>query len=298
MHGVDGGPLTSAADPKQDANFRIHQKADDGNGKLDRGMAPHLGVPADFVDWHWAGQLNQARAVAYAIEHYRSWWPRTAGAIVWQLNDCWPVTSWAAIDSEERVKPLWYALRAAFAPRLLTAVDREGELSVAVVNDTDDVWRGELDFVRQGLDGVVLGAGTATVSVPARGVGVVAVPAAAAEPEDPAREVLVAELGDVRTVHAFVEDIDLDLDPDPVTATVEAIDGGFRVQVAAHSFARDLTLLADVAAADAVVDRGLVTLLAGETADFVVTTAQDVAEALAGPPVLRSANDLHRSGSR
>ena len=74
----------------------------------------HLGVPDDFVDWHWATQLNQARAVAYAIDHYRRWWPRTAGAIVWQLNDCWPVTSWAAIDFEERPKPLWYALRRAF----------------------------------------------------------------------------------------------------------------------------------------------------------------------------------------
>ena len=37
-----------------------------GNGKLDRGMAPHLGVPGEFSDWHWATQLNQARAVALA----------------------------------------------------------------------------------------------------------------------------------------------------------------------------------------------------------------------------------------
>ena len=110
MHAVDGAPLN-----KDDPAFLLHQKADDGNGKLDRGLAPHLGVPDDFTDWHWATQLNQARAV-HAIEHYRSWWPRTAGAIVWQLNDCWPVTSWAAIDGDERPKPLWYALRAATRP--------------------------------------------------------------------------------------------------------------------------------------------------------------------------------------
>ena len=120
----------AASDPKNDANFLLHQKADDGNGKLDRGLAPHLGVPDDFVDWHWATQLNQARAVAYAIDHYRRWWPRTAGAIVWQLNDCWPVTSWAAIDFEERPKPLWYALRRAFAPRNLVFATEDGILSV------------------------------------------------------------------------------------------------------------------------------------------------------------------------
>jgi beta-mannosidase len=73
--------------------FLHHQKAHDGNEKLYRGLNPHLPVPDDFEDWHWATQLNQARAVAFGIEHFRSWWPRTAGALVWQLNDCWPVTS-------------------------------------------------------------------------------------------------------------------------------------------------------------------------------------------------------------
>ena len=79
-------------------------------------------MPANFADWHWAAQLNQARAVTYAIDRYRRWWPLTSGAIIWQLNDCWPVTSWAAIDSEDRPKPLWYAMRHAFAPRNLVFV--------------------------------------------------------------------------------------------------------------------------------------------------------------------------------
>ncbi len=77
VHAVDGGTLDNASDPKNDGNFLLHQKADDGNGKLDRGLEPHLGVPNDFADWHWATQLNQARAVTYAIDHYRRWWPRT-----------------------------------------------------------------------------------------------------------------------------------------------------------------------------------------------------------------------------
>ena len=149
VHAVDGGPLDAASDPKNDANFLLHQKAEDGNGKLDRGLAPHLGVPDDFADWHWATQLNQARAVTYAIDHYRRWWPRTAGAIVWQLNDCWPVTSWAAIDFEERPKPLWYALRRAFAPRNVVFATEDGIVSVVVLNDTDQPWQGELELSRQ-----------------------------------------------------------------------------------------------------------------------------------------------------
>jgi beta-mannosidase len=70
VHAADGGLLDAANDPKNDGNFLLHQKAADGNGKLDRGLAPHIGVPDSFADWHWATQLNQARAVTYAIDHY------------------------------------------------------------------------------------------------------------------------------------------------------------------------------------------------------------------------------------
>ena len=64
----------------------------------------------------------------------------------------------------------------------------------------------------------------------------------------------------------------------------------------ARSLANDVTLLADIAAPDATADRGLVTLLAGETASFLVSTAEpDLAEQLTGPAVLRSANGLRAS---
>jgi len=35
---------------------------------------------------------------------------------VWQLNDCWPVTSWAIVDHFQRKKPAYYAMRRALAP--------------------------------------------------------------------------------------------------------------------------------------------------------------------------------------
>ena len=94
----------------------VHQKAMEGNTKLTNGLIPHFRMPEAMEDWHWAMQLNQALAVRTALEHFRSWAPHTQGAIVWQLNDCWPVTSWAAIDGDERPKPLYYALKNAFAP--------------------------------------------------------------------------------------------------------------------------------------------------------------------------------------
>ncbi|MGW6132587.1 glycoside hydrolase family 2 protein [Cellulomonas sp. NPDC055163] len=284
----DGAPLA-----KTDPVFLLHQKADDGNGKLDRGLAPHLGVPEGFADWHWATQLNQARAVAYAIEHYRSWWPRTAGAIVWQLNDCWPVTSWAAVDGDERPKPLWYALRNANAPRLLTVQQRDGQDALVAVNDTGDLWHATMHVSRQRLDGTALAETTVDVRVGARSVTALPLPADVATPEDPTTEVLVARLDGVSTVHTWVEDVDLALDPAPLEATVTGVEGGYRVDVVARSLARDITVLADRVDPAATVDEALVTLPAGGRASFRVrTTARLSAADLTDPAVLRTANDL------
>ena len=296
VHAVGDGALDAASDPKNDANFLLHQKADDGNGKLDRGLVPHIGVPDNFTDWHWATQLNQARAVSYAIDHYRRWWPRTAGAIVWQLNDCWPVTSWAAIDFEERPKPLWYAIRRAFAPRNVVFVTEDGIVSVVVLNDTDQAWQGELELSRQSLNGVTLAEANVNVSVEPRTATPIALATDLSTPEDPSAEIVVAQFDTLTRVHTFVEDIELTLDPRPVDVKVTQTRDGYAVQVTAHSLARDVTLLADRAAADATVDDALVTLIAGQTATFQVrTNTPDLEHTLGEPPVFRTANDLQRA---
>jgi beta-mannosidase len=296
VHAVDGSPLEKVSDPKQDANFLLHQKAADGNGKLDRGMAPHLGVPTNFADWHWAAQLNQARAVRYAIDHYRRWWPRTAGAIVWQLNDCWPVTSWAAIDSEERPKPLWYAMRRAFAPRNVVFGTEGGALSVVVLNDTDEHWQAELVLSRQRLDGATLATTTVEVGVEPRTSTPIGVPASVFTADDPTTEIVVASLDSLTAVHTFVEDTKLDLDANPLDVEVTPTEDGYAVAVTARSLACDVTVLADRVAADAMVDDALVTLTAGQSTTFgVQTRARDLQQDLSRPPVLRTANDLRQS---
>ena len=94
------------------AQMLVHQKAFEGNLKLERGLGDHLPGWKDIDDWHWTTQLNQARAVAYGIEHFRSLFPLNTGAVVWQLNDNWPVVSWAAVDGHGIRKPLWFALEA------------------------------------------------------------------------------------------------------------------------------------------------------------------------------------------
>lgn len=58
-------------------------------------------------------QLVQSEALSYAYRGWRRQWGeerRCGGALVWQLNDCWPGTSWAIVDYFLRKKPGFYAV--------------------------------------------------------------------------------------------------------------------------------------------------------------------------------------------
>jgi beta-mannosidase len=277
--------------------FLHHQKAEDGNGKLHRGLEPHLPVPADLERWHWATQLNQARAVRFGIEHFRSWWPRTAGALVWQLNDCWPAISWSAVDSDERPKPLYYAIKQAFAPRLLTVQPRDGRITLVAVNDHDQPWTGTALATRQTFAGEVLAAAELPLSVPPRSTAQLYLSDDLLEPSEPRSEVLVAAAGEDRVHHLFCEDRDLDYHPAPFTARVVPVAGGYRIDVRATSYVRDIALLADKVAPDAVVDDMLVSLSAGESRSFLVRTSTKLHQpsALLRRDVLCCANTVARA---
>ncbi|HBE85749.1 MAG TPA: glycoside hydrolase family 2, partial [Lachnoclostridium sp.] len=76
----------------------------------------------------YASQLMQGEAMKYAVEHWRRHRGRCMGAIVWQLNDCWPVTSWSSIDYFGRWKALHYYEKRFFAP-IMISCEEEGQLS-------------------------------------------------------------------------------------------------------------------------------------------------------------------------
>lgn len=275
-----------------------HQKAPGGQGKLVGGLLPHYRVPQTMEDWHWAMQLNQADAVACALDHFRSHWPRTAGAVVWQLNDCWPVTSWAAIDGDGRPKPLYHALAASFAPRVVRVHPEGDSLVVAAVNDTDEAWVGDLVVRLFGFDGTPRREYRERVEVAARGVARLPLPDDLAATDSPADTVLLAELGTPEAPHErgwwfFAEPRDADLPAPDAQVQVSPVEGGQAVRVRAGVLLREVTLLADKLHPDAVADTGLVTLLPGEQHTFVVRGCPGLTDAAASDPrVLRSANQL------
>ncbi|MFG1621499.1 glycoside hydrolase family 2 protein [Kribbella sp. NPDC049227] len=271
----------------------VHQKAFEGNLKLERGLGEHLPKWKDIDDWHWTTQLNQARAIIFGIEHFRSLFPLNTGAIVWQLNDNWPVVSWAAVDGHGIRKPLWFALKRVYAERLLTVQPRDNELVVAAHNDSDVAWSTEVTVTRRstGLGSEVLARETFVLEVEPRSATLSSLPASVGVPGDAAGEYLEVRGGDGSTAYwYFVEDTALRLSGDAYAASVTPTEDGYDVTVTAAALAKDLALFPDRLDPAARVDSCLVTLSAGESHTFHVTGA--AAPAQVGVPVLRSANDL------
>ncbi|MBY8345129.1 glycoside hydrolase family 2 protein [Streptomyces spinosirectus] len=248
-----------------------HQKAEDGNGKLDRGLAHHFPVPTDFDTWHYLTQVNQARAAATGVEHWRSHWPLCAGVILWQLNDCWPVTSWAAIDGDGREKPLYHELKRLYADRLLTLQDRGGRIVLAAVNQSGEPWTCQARIRRVDAHDGTSAELHVPVQVAARSVAVIDLPEKVTVPAGSPREFLVADADGLRALHFPVPDHTFAYPVPEMTTQVTPQTGGARISVTAHTLVRDLLLQADRLHPDARTDRGLVTLLPGETAEFTVT---------------------------
>lgn len=279
-----------------------HQKAENGELKLQRALDAHMPMPKDRDDWHYYTQLNQARAISLGVRHFRALSPRCMGAIVWQLNDCWPVTSWSAIDGEGRLKPLWYALRTVFADRLLSIEPHGSGLKLVAANDSAQSWRTLATVSRLGLDGRPLAKATVAIDVPQRSYDSFDLPPELSTPDDPASELVVASVypGDGRFQEGkafwfFAEDRDIAYPEASFTTEVHADGGEIRVTVHARSILRDLTLFPDRIDPAATVDQALVTLLPGESVTFTVRTAlppdPPVVAALITRPVLRCVND-------
>lgn len=291
---LDDDPLTASS-----PGMVLHEKAADGLRKLEDGSAPHLPRPVDFEDWHFTTSLNQARAIECGISWFRSWWPRCAGSIIWQLNDCWPVSSWAAVDSRGRRKLLWYALRDLYDDHFLTIQPRPtdglgGVPTVVASNLAGSSWEQTLSVQRCDLGGRVLDSLTTPVVVGPRDNLTIALPQSLITPADPSRELIVAQLGDRRALWWFVEDIDLALEP----ADLDIIPGEAMITVTAHNLVKDLCLLCGPGDPVLTSGRRRLTLLPGQTAVLHLDSARPSDSTRPAGPRLRSVNDLLEAARR
>ncbi|GHU34318.1 beta-mannosidase [Spirochaetia bacterium] len=105
-----------------------HQRNESANGKIMSYLYQTFLYPTDFDTLLYASQLLQAEAIRYGVEHNRRNRGRCMGTIYWQLNDCWPVASWASVDYCGRWKALHYYAKRFFAPVMISCQE-EGILT-------------------------------------------------------------------------------------------------------------------------------------------------------------------------
>ncbi|MET9782023.1 glycoside hydrolase family 2 protein [Nocardiopsis alba] len=292
---VTDEPLTPTS-----PGVRHHQKAIDGQDKLARGLVAHFGDREwGYDDWHYLTQVNQARALTVGVGHFRSTWPYCTGTVVWQLNDCWPVTSWSAVDGAGRRKPLWYALRRVHADRVSVVRPVGEDVEVVLGNDTDLMWETEVTVARREIaTGEVLSSVTRSVRVEPRGALRVPVPEGVGRAGDPTAEVLTVDGAGERAWWFFSRDRDLAYRKPEFDGETQTFGSDLRVKVRARVLLRDLVLNVDRIDPEVEADSALVTLLPGESHTFTVLGGAGLdPAAVLSPPVLRCVNDTMATSS-
>lgn len=153
---------------------RWHDKTRKGYETYLGYIALHFPEAQSLEDLVYYSQINQAEALKCGVEHYRRRKGRNWGTLFWQFNDCWPVQSWAVIDSTGEPKAAYFACKKFYAPVLLSLV-RDGETVQAhLVSDLLLPLSGEVAFTLATLDGETLAEETADVSVAANAAALAA----------------------------------------------------------------------------------------------------------------------------
>ncbi len=117
--------------------MELHQRSPHGNSIIMHYLLDWFKLPPSFDMTLWLSQILQGMSIKHAVEHWRRTMPRGMGTLYWQLNDCWPVASWASLDYDGRWKALNYMARHFFAPVVLSAVADwdTGAVELHVTND-------------------------------------------------------------------------------------------------------------------------------------------------------------------
>ncbi len=158
----------------QSLAVRWHDKTRKGYDTYLGYIGLHFPVPQTLEDLVYYSQWNQAEALKCGVEHYRRRKGHCWGTLFWQINDCWPVQSWAIIDSLGEPKAAYFACKRFYAPLLLSLV-RDGErVRAHLINDHLHTVAGMLILTLETFDGERLAQETHAVSVGANGAEEVA----------------------------------------------------------------------------------------------------------------------------
>jgi len=165
--------------------MEMHQRNGSANGKILSYLSQTFRYPNDFGTLLYASQLLQAEAIRYGVEHFRRNRGRCMGTLYWQLNDIWPVASWASIDYYGRYKALQYVAKRFYSPVMISCMetgekttrpvvtmelgrpDYATKAQLCVTNDTLQEVSGVVAWALRDGSGKILQEGRTELTVPA-----------------------------------------------------------------------------------------------------------------------------------
>lgn len=115
----------------QSSTVDFHNKADGHERRIALYLVENFRyAPDPFEQFIYCTQLMQAECLASAYRLWKRQWKGPGkeycgGALVWQINDCWPVTSWAIVDFYLRPKHAYYTVKREMAPISLGVTRKE-----------------------------------------------------------------------------------------------------------------------------------------------------------------------------
>jgi beta-mannosidase len=162
--------IKAFADPK-DWNIAApvmesHQKNPGGNARIAETMFRYFRFPVDFPNFVYLSQVQQGMAIKTAVTHWRSLKPHCQGTLYWQLNDTWPVCSWASLDHGGNWKLLHHMAQRFYAPVTVVAVPKDGAITLKAVNDRPEAVTITVTANAAVMDGSTRQLAEATVTVP------------------------------------------------------------------------------------------------------------------------------------
>lgn len=119
-----------------------HQRAGNGNTNIVSMIGKYFRMPVSFENFLYISQLQHGLAIKTAVEYWRSLRPVCMGALYWQINDNWPLASWASIEYGGKWKQLHYFAKNFNAPVITLPLQKDGKFQLLSVNDR----RNDLNF--------------------------------------------------------------------------------------------------------------------------------------------------------
>jgi len=264
--------------------MQAYQKNKGGNERILTYMLREYREPKNFEAFVYLSQVQQAEIIKLGAEHLRRQRPRTMGSLYWQLNDCWPVASWASIDYYGRWKALHYYARRFYDDVLISPYLQDNQVDVYVVSDKQQALAGKIRVRLLDFSGKILFDQTQELQIPAlSSASYFKMPEDAfAAKADLRRSFVVTDL-EVggrrvsRNLVFFNATHDLELPQAPkIESTLKKLDGSYTLSLRAPSLARNVYVSfgdLDVQISDNYLD-----LLPGETVDLTFQSASTLDE--------------------